>query len=321
MSGPDIVLRGGRVIDPESGLDAIQDVAVTDGQVTQIGNALPRAQADLDVAGRVVTAGFIDLHSHVNDIAGFRCRPWMASPPRLSWKQASPRWKPRTGARRPRAGRQLRLRHVLGAGPDGGHRRDRLDGRLATFLANLASEAWQRPATAPQITAMLARLSADLADGALGIGVLVGYAPATDPDEYLQVAGLAAEAGVPTFTHARDLVELVPRTRIDGAGRSSARPGRPAPRCTTVTSTAPRSGTSTGSCAWSAGRRPRGAGHHRGLPVRVRHDRYRGRLPRPGAARRARAHAVVADLRADRRAGRRRGPAARVAAAPIPGGW
>ena len=64
---------------------------------------------------------------------------------------------------------------------------------------------------------MLARLSADLADGALGIGVLVGYAPATDPGEYLQVAGLAAEAGVPTFTHARDLVEMVPRTRIDGA--------------------------------------------------------------------------------------------------------
>jgi hypothetical protein len=40
---------------------------------------------------------------------------------------------------------------------------------------------------------MLARLSADLAEGALGIGVLLGYPPATRPDEYLQVAGLAAE--------------------------------------------------------------------------------------------------------------------------------
>jgi hypothetical protein len=64
---------------------------------------------------------------------------------------------------------------------------------------------------------MLARLSADLADGALGIGVLVGYAPATSPAEYLQVAGLAAEAGVPTFTHARDLIEIVPGAVIDGA--------------------------------------------------------------------------------------------------------
>jgi hypothetical protein len=65
---------------------------------------------------------------------------------------------------------------------------------------------------------MLARLSADLADGALGIGVLVGYAPATDPGKYLQVAGLAAGAGVPTFTHAREMAKMVPRTRIDGVG-------------------------------------------------------------------------------------------------------
>ena len=49
MSEPDVVLRGGRVIDPGSGLDAVQDVAVTGGQVTQVGDALPRAGADLNV--------------------------------------------------------------------------------------------------------------------------------------------------------------------------------------------------------------------------------------------------------------------------------
>jgi len=75
MSEPDIVLRGGRVVDPGSGLDAVQDVAVTGGQVTQVGDTLPRARADLNVAGLVVTAGFVDLHSHVNDIAGFSAGP------------------------------------------------------------------------------------------------------------------------------------------------------------------------------------------------------------------------------------------------------
>ena len=64
---------------------------------------------------------------------------------------------------------------------------------------------------------MLFRLAADLADGALGIGLLLGYAPAVDPGEYLRVAELAAEAGVPTFTHARDLIEMVPHAAIDGA--------------------------------------------------------------------------------------------------------
>jgi hypothetical protein len=92
-----------------------------------------------------------------------------------------------------------------------------LDGSLGTFLANIASPAWQGPASPRQISAILARLSADLAAGAIGIGLLVGYAPGSDPAEYLRVAALAAEAGVPTFTHARDLVELAPNALIDGA--------------------------------------------------------------------------------------------------------
>lgn len=64
---------------------------------------------------------------------------------------------------------------------------------------------------------MLARLEADIADGALGIGILAGYVPAARPEEYLAVAALAANAGVPTFTHSRDLVDFTPDTLIDGA--------------------------------------------------------------------------------------------------------
>jgi cytosine/adenosine deaminase-related metal-dependent hydrolase len=207
MSGPDIVLRGGRVIDPESGLDAIQDVAVTEGEVTQIGDALPRARADLSVEGRVVTAGFVDLHSHVNDIAGFSLQALDGvttaleleagvAPVEAAYRNAAAEGRP-VNYGFATSWALARMEATAGIA---------LDGRLATFLANLASEAWQHPASPQQITAMLARLSADLADGALGIGVLVGYAPATDPGEYLQVAGLAAEAGVPTFTHARYMV-------------------------------------------------------------------------------------------------------------------
>ena len=72
MSQWDVVLRGGRVIDPESGLDAVRDVAVADRRVAAVGTALAPGRAEVDVAGQVVTAGFIDLHSHVNDIAGLR---------------------------------------------------------------------------------------------------------------------------------------------------------------------------------------------------------------------------------------------------------
>jgi hypothetical protein len=51
MSGREIVLRGGRVIDPESGYDAVADVAIGDRRVVLIGAGLPAVPADVDVAG------------------------------------------------------------------------------------------------------------------------------------------------------------------------------------------------------------------------------------------------------------------------------
>src|SRR5690349_24548018 len=91
------------------------------------------------------------------------------------------------------------------------------DASLGAFMARISDPAWQRPAEPAQVGALLARLAEDLADGALGIGVLLGYAPAASPGEYLRVAGLAVQAGIPTFTHARDLIEMVPATLADGA--------------------------------------------------------------------------------------------------------
>jgi N-acyl-D-aspartate/D-glutamate deacylase len=88
---------------------------------------------------------------------------------------------------------------------------------LGAFMARISDPAWRRPAEPAQVDALLARLAEDIAEGALGIGVLLGYAPAASPAEYLRVAGLAAEAGVPTFTHARDLIEMAPATLADGA--------------------------------------------------------------------------------------------------------
>src|SRR5580693_10244786 len=68
----DVVLRGGRVVDPESGLDAVRDVAIAGGRIARIGPGLPPGRLELDVAGQVVTSGFIDLHSHAHDLGSLR---------------------------------------------------------------------------------------------------------------------------------------------------------------------------------------------------------------------------------------------------------
>src|SRR5260370_35329718 len=60
----DLVLRGGRVIDPCQGIDSIMDVGFRDGRVAKLGAEL-KGETVHDVAGRIVTPGLIDLHTHV----------------------------------------------------------------------------------------------------------------------------------------------------------------------------------------------------------------------------------------------------------------
>ena len=63
----DLILKGGRVFDPGKGLDVIADVAFSDGKVTAIkpSIAAEKGVSTIDVAGKIVVPGLIDLHAHV----------------------------------------------------------------------------------------------------------------------------------------------------------------------------------------------------------------------------------------------------------------
>ena len=65
----DLLLKGGRAIDPSSGLDGVQDIAVQDGLIASISPNIPTEEATrvVNVPDRIVTAGLIDVHTHVFD--------------------------------------------------------------------------------------------------------------------------------------------------------------------------------------------------------------------------------------------------------------
>ena len=67
-----LVISGGRVVDPASGMDAIGDVAVLDGRIVAVGTGLGGAERLIDATGLVVAPGFIDLHAHGQSIPADR---------------------------------------------------------------------------------------------------------------------------------------------------------------------------------------------------------------------------------------------------------
>jgi len=213
----DLVLAGGRVVDPESGFDRVTDVGIDADSITSIGDHL-EGVTKVDVSGLVVAPGFIDLHSHAQTLPGRRLQACDGvttaldleagrAPIEVAYEREAARGSPiNYGFSASWAAARM---HVLAGMP--------LDGGTTAIFGGLVGTEWQKAATAAQLSRILDQISADLATGAIGIGVLMGYTPGVDPAEYLALAELAAAAGVPTFTHSRDIVELAPETLIDGA--------------------------------------------------------------------------------------------------------
>ena len=68
-SGGTMLIRGGRVLDPSTALDATQDVLIVDGAIRELGPALPAPDGAsvIDATGKVVCPGFIDMHVHLRE--------------------------------------------------------------------------------------------------------------------------------------------------------------------------------------------------------------------------------------------------------------
>jgi N-acyl-D-aspartate/D-glutamate deacylase len=68
----DLVLSGGRLVDPQNTIDQVTNIAITDGKIAAIDASPLKGKKHIDVSGLVVSPGFIDLHSHALTSQGQR---------------------------------------------------------------------------------------------------------------------------------------------------------------------------------------------------------------------------------------------------------
>jgi N-acyl-D-aspartate/D-glutamate deacylase len=64
MPSPSLVIRNGTIVDGSGDVPYEADLAVTDGRISAIGGSVPKGAEEIDARGRLVTPGFIDVHTH-----------------------------------------------------------------------------------------------------------------------------------------------------------------------------------------------------------------------------------------------------------------
>jgi dihydroorotase len=214
----DLVLSGGRVMDPESGLDAVRNVGITGGRIAALSTEPLRGKQVIDVPGLVVAPGFIDLHAHGQELKSSQLQVQDGVTTALETELgtlAVARWYAEREGDSP-----------INYGVAVGHRQARaralstLDVPDPLFSADFAkleqrSEWRLDAATDGQVSDILASLAKGLDEGALGIGAIIQHTPGARREEILQVFELAARRLVPVFAHVRSMGSVEPNSSLE----------------------------------------------------------------------------------------------------------
>jgi N-acyl-D-aspartate/D-glutamate deacylase len=207
----DLVLEGGRVMDPETGLDGVRNVGIRDGRIIRISSEALSGRRILRVTGLVIAPGFIDLHQHGQDLASQRVKALDGVTTALEMEIGAPDVAEFLKAKEGRS--------LIHYGTSASH----VAARALVFGSPLppreilpkSGPATNQAATPEQIEAIRNRLRAELDAGGLAVGMGIQYTPGATRLEVIDMFRVAAERGLPVYTHMRSTGRLEPGSSIE----------------------------------------------------------------------------------------------------------
>jgi dihydroorotase len=188
----DLVIAGGRVIDPESGLDAVRHVGIRGDRIAAVSTAPLDGIETINAAGRVVSPGFIDIHRHAvgNTSYQYAARDGVTSAFELevgtpdvdAWYRA------------------LGPSRLINFGVAAGH--------IGARMQVLGDKGFLLPvgpgrgaATPEQVKEIVALVDKGLDDGGVAVGIGTAYTPGATPEELLAVVQAASRHGAIVMAH------------------------------------------------------------------------------------------------------------------------
>jgi N-acyl-D-aspartate/D-glutamate deacylase len=191
----DLVIADGRVLDPESGLDAIRSIGISGRRIVAISRERLAGRTTIDAKGLVVAPGFIDVHAHGQTPDTYRYQA--------------------------QDGVTTALELELGTGDVDAWYAERKAGRLINYGVSIGhipvrmavlrdpgklfptGDGAHRAATPAEIKEIAQRIEDGLKKGAVNIGAGFAYTPAARAEELVEVFRIAGRRQVPVHVHIR----------------------------------------------------------------------------------------------------------------------
>src|SRR5579859_2201425 len=191
----DVVISDGRVMDPESGLDAVRNVGISGGKIRAISANPLAGKTTMDARGLVVAPGFIDLHEHGQEPRNYQFQAHDGVTTSLELERGTADVK---GWYAQREGKSL-----INFGVSIGHIpvRMKVMHDPSTFLPT--GDAAHREATAEELAEISADMEKGFREGALAEGMGVNYTAAATHWEIVEMFKIAARYHASVHVHLR----------------------------------------------------------------------------------------------------------------------